>query len=61
MKILEKGRKFNAGYYIAEILKLLSQRRSIKAAGNKQKLFVHADMRVRIPPSYQLNILTRIE
>jgi hypothetical protein len=38
-----KGRKFNAGYYIAEISKPLSQWRSIEAASNEQKLLVHAD------------------
>jgi histone-lysine N-methyltransferase SETMAR len=43
IKILGKGRKFNAGYYIAEILEPLSQWRSIEAAGNEQKLLVHAD------------------
>jgi hypothetical protein len=43
IKVLEKGRKFNAGYYTAEILEPLSQWRSIKAAGNEQKLLVHAD------------------
>jgi hypothetical protein len=42
-KVLEIGRKFNAGYYIAEILEPLSQWRSIEAAGNKQKLLMHAD------------------
>jgi hypothetical protein len=41
-KVLEKGRKFNAGYYINEILKLLSQWRSIETAGNERKLLVHA-------------------
>jgi hypothetical protein len=40
---LGKGRKFNAGYYIAEILKPLSQWRSIEAAGNERNLLVHAD------------------
>jgi hypothetical protein len=35
IKVLEKCRKFNAGYYIAEILGLLSQWRSIEVAGNK--------------------------
>jgi NADH:ubiquinone oxidoreductase subunit 3 (subunit A) len=30
-----KGRKFNAGYYIAEILESFSQWRSIEVAGNK--------------------------
>jgi hypothetical protein len=34
---------FNAGYYIAEILKSLSQWRSIEAAGKERKLLVHAD------------------
>jgi histone-lysine N-methyltransferase SETMAR len=43
IKILEKGRKFNAGYYIAEILEPLSSWRSIEAAGNERKLLVHAD------------------
>jgi hypothetical protein len=43
IKILEKDRKFNAGYYIAEILELLSQWRSIEAAGNERKLLVHSD------------------
>jgi hypothetical protein len=57
IKVLEKGCKFNAGYYIAEILEPLSQWRSIEAAGNERKLLVHA----HIPPSYHLNILTIIE
>jgi hypothetical protein len=43
IKVLENGRKFNTGYYIAEILELLSQWRSIEAAGNERKLLVHAD------------------
>jgi hypothetical protein len=43
IKVLEKGRKFSAGYYIAEILEPLSQWRSIEAAGNERKLLVHAD------------------
>jgi hypothetical protein len=43
IKVLDKGRRFNAGYYIAEILESLSQWRSIEAAGNERKLLVHAD------------------
>jgi histone-lysine N-methyltransferase SETMAR len=43
IKVLEKGRKFNAGYYLAEILEPLSQWRSIEAAGNERKVLVHAD------------------
>jgi hypothetical protein len=43
IKILENGRKFNAGYYIADILEALSQWCSIEAAGNERKLLVHAD------------------
>jgi hypothetical protein len=35
IKVLEKRRKFNAGYYIAEILEPLSQWRLIDAAGNE--------------------------
>jgi histone-lysine N-methyltransferase SETMAR len=42
IKVLEKGRKFNTGYYISEILEPLSQSRSIEAAGNERKLLVHA-------------------
>jgi hypothetical protein len=34
---------FNAGCYIAERLKPLSQLRSTEGAGNEQKLLVHAD------------------
>jgi transposase len=43
IKLLEKGRKFNAGYYIDEILEPLPQWCSIEAAGNKRKLLVHTD------------------
>jgi hypothetical protein len=43
IKVLDKGRKFNAGYYISEILEPLSQWCSAEAAGNKRKLLVHAD------------------
>jgi hypothetical protein len=59
--VLEKGPKFNAGYYIAERLDPWSQWRSIKAVGNERKLLVHADKVLRILPSYQLSILMRIE
>jgi hypothetical protein len=38
-----KARKFNACYSVAEILKPLSQWRSIKLPGNKRKLLVRAD------------------
>jgi hypothetical protein len=43
IKVLEKIRKFNPGYYIAEILEPLSQWRSIEATGNERKSLVHAD------------------
>jgi hypothetical protein len=43
IKVLEKCRKFNAGYYIAEILEPLSQWRSIEATSNERKLLMHAD------------------
>jgi hypothetical protein len=43
IKVLEKGRKFNAGCYIAGILEALSQWRSIEAAGKERKLLVHTD------------------
>jgi histone-lysine N-methyltransferase SETMAR len=43
IKVFEKDGKFNAGYYIAEIIEPLSQWRSIEAADNERKLLVHAD------------------
>jgi histone-lysine N-methyltransferase SETMAR len=43
IKVLGKGVKFNAGYYIAKILEPLSQWCSKEAAGNQRKLLVHAD------------------
>jgi hypothetical protein len=43
IKVLEKGRKFNVGDYIAETLEPLSQWHSIEATGNERKLLVHAD------------------
>jgi histone-lysine N-methyltransferase SETMAR len=43
IKVLEKGGKFHAGHYIAEILESLSQWRSIEAAGNERKLLMYAD------------------
>jgi hypothetical protein len=43
IKVLGKGRKFTASYYIAEILEPLSQWRSIEAVGSERKLLVHAD------------------
>jgi hypothetical protein len=43
MKVLEKGCKFNTGYYMAGSLEPLSQWRSIEAAGNERELLVHAD------------------
>jgi hypothetical protein len=43
IKIFEKAPKFNAGYYIAEILGPLSQWRSIEVVGSERKLLVHAD------------------
>jgi hypothetical protein len=58
---LEKGHKFNAGYYVAEILEPLSQWSSIEALATSENCWWMWAMRARIPPSYQLNILTRIE
>jgi histone-lysine N-methyltransferase SETMAR len=43
IKVVEKDRKFNVGYYMAEILESLSQWCSIEAAGNERKLFVHTN------------------
>jgi histone-lysine N-methyltransferase SETMAR len=43
IKVLEKGRKFNADYSLAEILEALCQWRSIEAAGNKRKLLLYTD------------------
>jgi hypothetical protein len=43
IKVLEKARKFNVGYYIAETLEPLSQWHSIEATRNERKLLAHAD------------------
>jgi hypothetical protein len=43
IKVLEEGRKFNAGCYTDETFELLFQWRSIETAGNERKLLVHAD------------------
>jgi hypothetical protein len=43
IKVLEKGRKFNAGYYITEILEPLSQWCLMETADNERKLLMHAD------------------
>jgi hypothetical protein len=43
IRVLEKGRKFNTGYYTAEILEPLSKWRSIEAMDNERKLLVHAN------------------
>jgi hypothetical protein len=61
IKVLEKDRKFNAGYYIPGALDPLPQRRSIEAGSNERQLLVYADNVRRILPSYQLNMLTRIQ
>jgi hypothetical protein len=59
INVLEKDRKFNVGYYVAEILETLShcpngaqlmQRTTI------ENCWCMTIMRARIPPSYQLNI-----
>jgi hypothetical protein len=64
IKVLEKGRKLNAGYHIAEILELLSHCSNgaqLKQQATSENCWCMRTMRARIPPSYQLNILTRIE
>jgi hypothetical protein len=61
IKVLEKVRKFNAGYHIAEMLEPLSQWRSIEVLATSDNCWCMQTMRARIPPSYQLNIVTRIE
>jgi hypothetical protein len=43
IKVLENGRKFNAGYDVAKILELLSRWRLIEAAGKERKLLMHAN------------------
>jgi hypothetical protein len=61
IKVLEKGRISNIGYYITEILERLSQWRSIEAAGNGRKLLVHADNARPHTVKFSPNILTRTE
>jgi hypothetical protein len=43
IKVLEKGRKFNAGYYITGVSEPFSQWHSIEAAGNERKRVAHAN------------------
>jgi hypothetical protein len=43
IKVLEKGCKFNAGYYVTKISEPLSQWRPTEAVGNELKFLVHAD------------------
>jgi hypothetical protein len=47
IKVLAKGRKLNAGYYIAEILEPLSQWRSIEAAATSENCWCVRTMRAR--------------
>jgi hypothetical protein len=61
IRVLDKGRMFNAGYYIPEISEPLSQWRSIEAVGNERNCWCIRTMRAHIPLSYQLKILKRIE
>jgi hypothetical protein len=61
MKVLDKDRKFKAGYYIAEILEPLSQWSQLKQRATSENCWCMQIMGARIPPSDQLNILTRIE
>jgi hypothetical protein len=62
IKVLEKGHKFNAGDYVAEILEQLSQWRSkLKQRATGENCWCMRIMRARIPPSYELNILKIIE
>jgi hypothetical protein len=63
IKVLEKGHKFNGGFYIAEILEPLSHCFN----GDQSKQWAESEncwcirtMCARIPPGYQLNILRRI-
>jgi hypothetical protein len=56
-----KGRKFNTGYEIAEILEPLSQWRSIEAAGNERKLLVHVENAGPHTAKLSTQYLTRIE
>jgi hypothetical protein len=59
-----KGRKFNAGYYITEIFDPLSHYSNgaqLKQRETGENCWCMRAMCARILPSYQLNILARIE
>jgi hypothetical protein len=61
IKVLEKGRKVNAVYDIAEILKHSLNGAQLKQRAMNKNCWYMRTTRAGIPPSYQLNILTRIE
>jgi hypothetical protein len=61
IKVLENGRKFNAGHYVAEILEHCPSGTQLKQRTMSENCWCMRTVRGRIPPSYQLNILTRIE
>jgi hypothetical protein len=61
IKVLEKGRKFNAGYYITEILEHCPNGAQLKQRATSENCWCMRTIHARIPPNYQLNILTRIE
>jgi hypothetical protein len=61
IKVLEKCRKFNTGYYIAEYESYCPNGAQLNQRAPNENCWCMRTMRARIPPSYQLNIGTRIE
>jgi endo-1,4-beta-D-glucanase Y len=64
IKVFDKDRKFNTGYYIAEILEPLSHYPNgaqWKQQATSENCWCIRTPRTGIPPGYQLNILTRIK
>jgi hypothetical protein len=61
IKVLEKDRKFNAGYHIAQIFEHCPNGAQLKQRATSENCWCMRTMRARILPRYQLNILTRIE
>jgi hypothetical protein len=58
--VLAKGRKFNATYYVTEVLSVISKWRSTEAKGDERKLIVNADNALPHSPAIEFDSLSRM-